>query len=1061
MSTQTDGPESYPEPDRQPDFPGSERRILGEWQASKAFERSVEGLPRSSEGGHEFVFYDGPPFANGLPHFGHLLTGYAKDVIPRFQTMRGRRTERRFGWDCHGLPAEMEAEKQLGISGRQKIVEYGMDRFNAHCRESVLKYTAEWESQVTRQGRWVDFENDYKTMDLSYMESVLWAFKQLHEKGLIYEGYRVLPYSWAAETPVSNFETRIDNSYRERDDPAVTVRFELVPQDGDPGPLDLVIWTTTPWTLPSNLAVAVGPDIQYSLLKLEDRVLVMGTAAKAKYARELEAAEEVGTIMGSELVGRAYQPPFDYFVGHPGAHVVLSADFVNTEDGTGIVHMAPGFGEDDQRVCEEHGITMVVPVDEKGRFTSEVADFAGVNVFEANKPIIKALKERGRVLRHEQYRHNYPHCWRTDEPLIYRAMPSWYVEVTKVRDRMVELNQEIRWVPEHIRDGQFGLWLANARDWSISRNRFWGTPIPVWKSDDPTYPRIDVYGSLDELERDFGVRPTDLHRPAIDELVRPNPDDPTGKSMMRRVEDVLDCWFESGSMPFASVHYPFEQKEWFEAHFPADFIVEYVAQTRGWFYTLMVLGTALFDRPPFKNVICHGVVVASDGQKLSKRLKNYPPPKEMFDKFGSDAVRWHLMSSPVMRGGDLAVSLNGEEFGEVVRLVLNPIRNAYSFFSMYANADGVRAAWRTDSSSTLDRYALAKTRALVERTTEALENYDMYGACAEVRLYLDALNNWYIRRARPRFWSKWSGEAEADQSKRDAYDTLYTCLHTLVRVVAPLLPFLAEEIYQGLTGEESVHLTAWPTADDLPGAENLVSGMDRVRDVCSTALGLREAQRLRVRQPLAELVVAGTESAELKPLLGLIADEVNVKSVRTSADLANFGSFRLALNSRAIGPRVGKRMKELLAASKAGEWKDLGDGRVEVCGVELSAPGDYTLQLDPVPAEGWAMGGLPSNDGVVALDARLTPELEREGLARDAVRLIQEERKRAGLHISDRVVVRLDGPAAVRAAVEEHADYVSAQVLGDALEFGEIEGEASQAKVGGEPLRALVRLSDS
>jgi isoleucyl-tRNA synthetase len=554
----------YPDVPAQPSFPEIEERVHERWRKERSFPRSVEQRPA---GDNEFVFYDGPPFANGLPHFGHLLTSYVKDVVPRYQTLRGRRVERRFGWDCHGLPAELEAEKQLGISGRKAIQEYGIERFNEYCRTSVLRYTEQWQEVVTRAGRWVDFQNDYKTMDLSYMESVLWAVKRLHEKGWLYEGTRVLAYSWAAQTPVSNFETRLDDSYRERQDPAITVRFALEPA-GDAAPTELWAWTTTPWTLPSNLALAVGPELEYAVYAQGDRRVILGAECAAKYEKELEGAEPVGRIRGRELVGRRYQPLLPFFAGTENAFQVLSGDFVDVAEGSGVVHMAPGFGEDDLELCRAAGMPVLVPVDDEGRFTAEVPDWAGENVFEANPKIIRALKEAGKLVRHETIVHNYPHCWRTDTPLIYRAMNSWYVEVSAVRDRMAELNREIHWNPGHIRDGLFGNWLENARDWSISRNRFWGTPIPVWKSDDPTYPRMDVYGSVAELERDFGVPVTDLHRPAIDQLVRPNPDDPSGKAMMRRIPDVLDVWFDSGSMPFAQLHYPFENKERFEAHFP-------------------------------------------------------------------------------------------------------------------------------------------------------------------------------------------------------------------------------------------------------------------------------------------------------------------------------------------------------------------------------------------------------------------------------------------------------------------------------------------------------------
>ncbi|MCA8975085.1 MAG: isoleucine--tRNA ligase, partial [Planctomycetes bacterium] len=539
----------YPEVPQQADFPAIELAVLASWQRDGTFQRSVE---QRAAGANEYVFYDGPPFANGLPHYGHLLTGYVKDVVPRYQTMRGRRVERRFGWDCHGLPAEMEAEKELGLSGAQAVHDIGLQRYNDACRKSVQRYTGEWRDYVTRQARWVDFDHDYKTMDLSYMESVMWAFKTLHDKGLVYEGQRVMAYSWALQTPVSNFETRIDDATRPRQDPAVHVAFRLEPRDGDPGPLQIVAWTTTPWTLPSNLALAVGPELDYTIVHKDGVHYVLGAATLDSLAKELDGFEPVAKLKGKDLVGRSYEPLFPFFAGRENCFRVLGADFVDTAEGTGVVHMAPGFGEDDQKVCEAHGIELVCPVDERGEFTQEVPDWQGLLVFDANKPIIKVLKERGVLLRHATYEHNYPHCWRTREPLIYKAIPgAWFVKVTEFKERMLAHNRQIRWIPEHVRDGQFGKWLENARDWSISRNRFWGSPIPVWKSDDPRYPRVDVYGSVAELERDFGVAVTDLHRPFIDGLTRPNPDDPTGSSTMRRVPEVLDCWFESGSMPFA------------------------------------------------------------------------------------------------------------------------------------------------------------------------------------------------------------------------------------------------------------------------------------------------------------------------------------------------------------------------------------------------------------------------------------------------------------------------------------------------------------------------------
>ncbi len=1029
----------YPEVPAQANFPAIEQEVLARWAADDTFRKSVE---QRAAGADEYVFYDGPPFANGLPHYGHLLTGYVKDVVPRYQTMRGRRVERRFGWDCHGLPAEMEAEKELGLSGAQAVQSIGLAKYNDACRNSVQRYTEEWRSYVTRQARWVDFDRAYKTMDLSYMESVMWAFQTLHQKGLVYEGQRVMAYSWALQTPVSNFETRIDDATRPRQDPAITVAFTLQPRTGDPGPLQVLVWTTTPWTLPSNLALAVGPDIDYAIVQKGEQRYVIGAATIAGYKKELEGFETVATMKGKDLVGRTYQPLFAFFQGHAKSFRVLAGEFVDTAEGTGVVHMAPGFGEDDQKVCEQNGIELVCPVDERGRFTSQVPDWQGTLVFDANKDIIKVLKERGVLLRHVTYEHNYPHCWRTREPLIYKAIPgAWFVKVTAIKDRMLAHNATIRWIPEHVKEGQFGKWLENARDWSISRNRFWGSPIPVWKSDDPKYPRTDVYGSLAELERDFGVKVTDLHRPFIDQLTRKNPDDPTGKSTMRRVPEVLDCWFESGSMPFAQVHYPFENKAWFESHFPADFIVEYVAQTRGWFYTLVVLATALFDKPPFQNVICHGVVLDEHGAKLSKSLRNYPDPVELFEKTGADALRWFLMSSPILRGGDLQIGKDGKQIHEVVRLVLNPIWNAYYFFSLYANADGVKARVREDQTAVLDRYALGKTRAMVEGVQRCMDGYDLAAACQVVKDYLDALNNWYIRRSRERFW----GET-GKQDRQDAFDTLYTCLVTLCQAAAPLLPLLCEKVYTGLTGRPSVHLANWPDVGKLPLDAELVAQMDRVRDACSVGLSLREAKKLRTRLPLPNVTLAGADAARMQPFVHLLQDELNVQGVAFANDLAAFGSFRLQIDAKALGPKLGAKMKDVLAATRSGAWKLVGD-RAEIGGALLEK-GEFVLQL--APKAGITAAALSTNDVVLVLDTNVTPELEAEGVRNDFVRLVQQARKDAGLHVSDRIALWIAADAATAATLRAHLAYVREQVLATAVDFAGAPASAfaAEGKVG-------------
>src|ERR671927_897707 len=849
-------------------FPEIEERILKYWDEDGTFQASIDqrsaDLPGGTPGSNEFVFYDGPPFANGLPHYGHLLTGYAKDLVGRYQTQRGKRVERRFGWDTHGLPAELEAMKQLGMTDKTQIEAMGIDKFNDACRAPVIKYANEWKAYVTRQARWVDFDNDYKTLNVEYMESVLWAFKQLHEKGLTYNGYRVLPYCWKDETPLSNHEPRMDaNAYNNRQDQTVTVTFPLKAGESEMSKqlasVPALAWTTTPWTLPTNLALAVGPAISYAVLPAGPNGIkaasaeapVTGSFLLAEdllgtYAKDLgyddaaaAAAAVTSTHTGAELAGLTYEPLWDDFAdnekyGMENAWRFLVADYVTTTDGTGIVHQAPAYGEDDQKVCEEAGIPVVLSVDEGAKFLhlfahGDLHDIVGLQVFDANKPITQVLRAQGRLVRQASYEHSYPHCWRCRNPLIYRAVSSWCVEVTKFRDRMSELNQEINWIPGNVKDGQFGKWLANARDWSISRNRFFGSPIPVWKSDDPNHPRVDVYGSIAELERDFGVKVTDLHRPYIDELTRPNPDDPTGKSVMRRVPEVLDCWFESGSMPFAQVHYPFENTDWFEHHYPGDFIVEYIGQTRGWFYTLHVLATALFDRPAFRSCLSHGIVLGDDGLKMSKSKGNYPEVTEVFNRDGSDAMRWFLMSSPILRGGNLVVTEQGIREG--VRQAILPLWNTWYFLALYANAAGVEGRVRTDSPHVLDRYVLARTAALVDDVTAALDAYDIAGACERVRDHAEALTNWYVRRSRDRFWE---GDA-------DAIDTLHTVLEVTSRVAAPLLPLTMEKVWQGLTGGRSVHLADWPSSEELPHGSEVVAAMGRVRQVGASPLSLRKA----------------------------------------------------------------------------------------------------------------------------------------------------------------------------------------------------------------------------
>ena len=1009
---------TYPKVDPQPNFPRIEEGVLARWERDQTFAQSLAARPAGTNGDNEFIFYDGPPFANGMPHYGHLLTGFVKDAVPRYQTMRGRHVDRRFGWDCHGLPAEVEAEKELGIAGHPAIAAFGIDKFNDACRTSVLRYTDEWQRYVTRQARWVDFENDYKTLDTPYMESVMWAFKTLHDKGLIYEGFRVLAYCWRCETPLSNTETRMDDVYKDRQDPALTVAFEL--ESGE----KILAWTTTPWTLPSNLALAVGPDIDYVELQHPDgNTYILAQARLGAYEKELEGAEVVRTIRGAELVGRKYTPLFPFFAGTDNAFQVLSANFVTTEDGTGVVHLAPGFGEDDQIECNAAGIPTLCPMDEHGCYTAEISPWVGQHVFDANPDIIRTLKERGVVIRHDSYNHSYPHCWRCAEPLVYRAVSSWFVEVTKFRDRMVELNEQITWSPEHIKDGSFGKWIANARDWAISRNRFWGSPIPVWKSDDPTYPRLDVYGSLADLTRDFGVEVTDLHRPKIDDLVRPNPDDPTGKSMMRRVPEVLDCWFESGSMPFAQVHYPFENREWFDNHYPGDFIVEYIGQTRGWFYTLHVLATALFDKPSFLSCISHGIVLGDDGAKMSKSLRNYPDPMAVFDSHGADAMRWYLLSSPILRGGDFSVTEQGMR--ETVRQVLLPLWNSYYFLALYANADGVTGVVRTDSANVLDQYVLAKLADTIDAVTASMDTYDLFAACQTVRSFLDVLTNWYIRRSRDRFWS-------GDQ---DAIDTLHTVLDYLVRIAAPLLPLVTDEIFEGLHGAAvgSVHLTDWPSSTTLPRNSSLVSAMDMVRDVCSSALSVRKAHGRRVRLPLATLTIAAANASSLEGFLDIVRDEVNVRDVVLTTDVDSIASHELQVVPAIVGPRLGPRTQAVIVAVKKGEWTQDGDV-INVAGESLQ-PGEYSLKL--VTQSGSASAPLPGGVGVVLLDVEVTAELEAEGAARDIVRAVQQARREANLDISDRIIVTLSVEPELQSQIMPHLSLIASETLAREVLFDE------------------------
>ena len=1076
------------EVDPKPNFPAIEEQVLQYWAEDDTFQKSIEQRDAGESGSNEFVFYDGPPFANGLPHYGHLLTGYVKDVVGRYQTQLGHRVERRFGWDTHGLPAELETERELGIVDKSQVegpTGIGIKAFNDACQTSVLRYTREWEDYVTRQARWVDFKDDYKTLDPEYMESTLWAFKTLFDKGYIYEGYSVLPYCWNDETPLSNHELKMDDDvYQDRQDQTATVGIPLLDEDGNATDELALVWTTTPWTLPSNLAVAVHPDVDYAVItpeegKLAGRRVIIAADLVDQFLPELgvETAEQAlelptSTVQGSELAGRRYAPMFPYFEGldpevAPGSEAfqIVTADFVTTEDGTGLVHMAPAFGEDDMKVCKENGIGTVVPVDDSGKFTPAVPDYEGVQVFDANRLILSDLREgtgpverleesrRPVLVKQDSYLHSYPHCWRCRQPLIYRAVSSWFVEVTKFRDRMLELNEEINWVPSHLKDGQFGKWLEGARDWSISRTRFWGAPIPVWKSDNPRFPRIDVYGSYQQISEDFGVpvEDIDLHRPAVDTLVRPNPDDPSGKTMMRRVPEVLDCWFESGAMPFASAHYPFENQEWFEDHYPGDFIVEYIGQTRGWFYTLHVLATALFDKPAFSTSLVHGIILGNDGRKMSKSLRNYPDVTGVFDTYGSDAMRWFLLDSPVVRGGNLIVTEEG--IRGAVRQVLLPLWNTYYFLTLYGNAcnggEGI-ALERLDAEDAdvealpeMDRYLLARTLEVTEEVRAAMDDYDIPRASAALRGHLDVITNWYVRTQRQRFW---------DEDK-DAFNVLYTALLVFAEIAAPLLPLVTEEIWRGLTGDESVHLTDYPVLPEQWSDPELVEDMDEIRDIVSAAHALRKTNSVRVRQPLGTLTVVAENHERLGSFAPVIASEVNVKDVRAVApeDSGFQVTHALSLSPRDFHPDVRPLTSKLFTAAKSGEWEfDPESGTVVFPGV---LAGDEPVRLEggqfslttAVSGSGEEVASVLDGGTFVVLDTAITDELEAEGYARDLVRSIQDARKDAGLHVADRIRVSLVVPEGRGQTVETYKEMIAHETLAKALEV--TEGDAVSISV--------------
>ena len=1019
------------------DFPKMEEGVLKFWKDHDIFRKSIE--ERDPE--NEYVFYDGPPFATGLPHFGHLVPGTIKDAIPRYQTMRGKRVIRRFGWDCHGVPIENIVERKLDVHGHQAIQEYGVDKFNETCRSIVLTYTDEWREAVTRMGRWIDFDNDYKTMDKSFMESVWWVFKTLYDKGLVYEGFNILPYSPALECPVSNMEVNL-GGYQDVVDPAVTIRFKV---DGEENTYFLA-WTTTPWTLPSNLALAVGPDIDYVLVEddgTHDRYY-LAEKLVGKYYKDNKGYTLVKKVKGNELKGMTYEPLFPYFADlkKQGAFIVVTGDYVTTEDGCGIVHTAPGFGEEDYNVLKGTGIPVVCPIDSACRFTSEVPDWEGVFVKDADKSIIAWLKEHGKLVKRENYLHSYPFCWRTKKPLIYRAMSCWFVDVQKIKQTMIDCNEQITWVPEHIKHGRFGKWLEGARDWAISRNRFWGNPIPVWKCDGSDH--IEVIGSIEELERKCGKKVEDIHKHFVDNLTWPSPD---GKGTMRRIPDVLDCWFESGSMPYAQQHYPFENKERFERIFPADFINEGLDQTRGWFYSLTVLAAALFGKPAFLNCITSGIVLAADGKKMSKSERNYTDPMEIVGTYGADALRFALIDSCLVKADDLKFS--DDLVKDVLKNLLIPLWNAYSFFVTYANIDGYvpsETAYR-DLENPLDRWIISATNRLGAEVSHAFDTYDIQAVCQAVVSFIDDLNNWYIRRSRRRFW-----RSENDGDKKMAYDTLYKVLMTFCKIACPVIPFITEEIYQNLRTEdmpESVHLCLWPEADESERDIGLEKEMSLAMKAIAMGRALRSSSNLKIRQPLSSFFIVDRDAEErsiLERNSDIIAEELNVKKVFIEADESSLVSYSAKANFKVLGSRLGKNMKEVAAiitGFTSDEIASILDGNRRTVAysagsIDLSAE-DLAIQR----SEKEHVKVLNEGTITVGFDTDVTEELLLEGIARDIVRFIQSERKESGFEVSDHIVVRIKGSDLVDKAVGSFRTYIAAETLADSLEIAENDGKAA------------------
>ena len=982
-----------------PDFSQIQPEVLQFWKDDKTFEKSVK-----KPTGGEVVFYDGPPFPTGKPHHGTVLVSFIKDMISRYWTMKGYSVPRVWGWDCHGLPIENQAETLMGIEDKNEIEKsIGIDVFNDKCFEIVSNNNEAWREYVEQMARWVDYDGAYKTMNKDFMESVMWAFKTCYDKGLIYRDYRVTPYCTHCETSLSISDTRESDSTRPRQDRWIAVKFrtELTEQGL---PVYLLAWTTTPWTLPSNLCLAVGKTLDYAFVKVGEQAYVACRDTLKNFPKVFgEKPEILRECKGEELLGIEYEPLFPYFADRKkdGAFRVVWADYVGSDEGVGIVHTAPAFGEDDYWTCKRNGIPLVNPVDSKGRFTEEITDFYPLqedkNVIEMNPIVIRFLYEHDKAVADGTIVHNYPHCWRCKRPLIYKAMDAYYFDIGKIKDKMTEYNEQVNWLPETVKHGRFGNWLAGARDWNISRNRYWSTPIPIWKCD--CCGKQTVLGSIDEIEQMSGVRPDNLHRQYLDKITFSCPD--CGGKMIR-VPEVLDCWFESGSVPFASKHYPFENKDWFEQHFPSDFVVEYTGQIRCWFYYLHVLATALFDRPAFKNCVVHGTILAKDGKKLSKSSRNYTDPMELMKASGTDAFRLYLYQSAAMLIGDLAFDENGIK--DAFQKIILPYWNACNFFISYANIDDFEPDMKApESANQLDRWILAKLYSTATEITENMDHYQVNRYVEQLTSLVDGLTNWYIRRSRRRFWA--SGNSE---DKQNAYRTLYYVLVNLTRLFAPVAPIVSEKIYRILTNEESVHLSAWPVIPEKYRDDALVEDISLVQEIITLARSIRAKNRVKNRQPLRTLQIALSDPEKTRAMAELgdvIAEELNVKRVEFLETVDEIATVQYDPNFNEIRSRHPDKIPFIIKAIKSGRFTLKGNiVTLDVNGKEENL--DAAIILVKYNArEGMFVA---SEAGiVVSLDLTIDEELREEGIAREIVRNIQDARKNSGCEIMDRIVLEV------------------------------------------------------